>query len=226
MGQHHRCSRFARIDAIAKRNLGVLLYCEADVPKAIRLLREAYELEPANLMSATIVVACSDLWKSPGGAPASIHAAAAGSGFWLALLDLCRNYAPFGGILLKICDLIHSQDPSNRFVPLYRAVAQAQIADFPRATVTFEDALTGDPIDLLSIGQRAIETFLAAAVRHGRIGEAIEAIGKKGWKDAWRPIHEALRAAESGSPEYLKRVAVEIRDPASVILGRIAPNIR
>ena len=67
---------------------------------------------------------------------------------------------------------------------------------------------------------------LAAAVRHGRIGEAIEAIGKKGWKDAWRPIHEALRAAESGSPEYLKRVAVEIRDPASVILGRIAPNIR
>jgi hypothetical protein len=108
---------------------------------------------------------------------------------------------------------------------LYRAVALAQIGDFPRASVAFEDALAGDPIDLLSIGQRALETFLATAVRNGRVRDCLDAIDKKDWKDAWRPIYEALRAVEAGSAEYLKRVAVEIRDPALVILRRIAPQL-
>jgi hypothetical protein len=48
---------------------------------------------------------------------------------------------------------------------------------------------------------------------------------KKEWKDAWRPIYEALRAVEEGSGEYLKRVAVEIREPALVLLRRIAPEL-
>jgi len=51
-------------------------------------------------------------------------------------------------------------------------------------------------------------------------------IDKKDWKDAWRPIYEALRAVEAGSAEYLKRIAVEIRVPALVILRRIAPQVR
>ncbi len=51
-------------------------------------------------------------------------------------------------------------------------------------------------------------------------------LDKKEWKDAWRPIYEALRAAEAGPGEYLKRVAVEIREPAMTILRRIAPELR
>ena len=91
--------------------------------------------------------------------------------------------------------------------------------------MAFEDALTGDPIDLLSIGQRAIETILAAAVKSGRVRDCLDAIDKKDWKDAWRPIYEAVRAVEEGSAEYLKRVAVEIRGPALQILRRIAPKL-
>jgi hypothetical protein len=147
------------------------------------------------------------------------------NGFWEELLDLCRNYAPFGKILLGICELVQKQDQSNRFATLYRAVALAQLGDFPRASVALEDALTGDPIDLLSAGLRAFETFLEAAVKHGRARDCLDAIDKKDWKDAWRPIYEALRAAESGSAGYLQRVAVEIRDPALVILRRIAPEL-
>ncbi len=142
------------------------------------------------------------------------------------LLGLCRNYAPFGKILLGICDLVQERDNSNRFTKLYRAVALAQLGDFPRASVALEDALTGDPIELLEIGQRAVETFLAATVKSGRVRDCIEAIDKKDWKDAWRPIYEALRAVEAGSAEYLKRIAVEIRTPAFLILRSIAPHIR
>lgn len=56
--------------------------------------------------------------------------------------------------------------------------------------------------------------------------DCIELIDKKEWKDAWRPYYEALQAVVAGSAEYLKRVAVEIRTPALLILRRIAPELR
>ena len=91
--------------------------------------------------------------------------------------------------------------------------------------MALEDALTGDPIGLLSIGQRALETFFAAAAKAERVRDCLELLDKKDWKDAWRPIYEALRAVEEGSAQYLKRVAVEIRTPAETILRRIAPRL-
>jgi hypothetical protein len=91
--------------------------------------------------------------------------------------------------------------------------------------VALDDALVGDPIDLFSAGRKALEVFFAAAVRCGRVRDCIELLDKKGWKDAWRPIYEALKAVEAGSGEYLKRVAVEIREPAARILRRIAPQL-
>jgi len=41
------------------------------------------------------------------------------------------------------------------------------------------------------------------------VRDCLELIDKKEWKDAWRPIYEALRAVDAGSAEYLKRIAVE-----------------
>jgi len=111
-------------------------------------------------------------------------------------------------------------------VKLYRAVALGQLREFPRASVAFEDALTEDPIELLKNGQQAIETVLTAAVKSGRLRDFVEVLDRKDWKDAWRPIYEALRAAETGSAEYLKRIAVEVRTPALEILRRIAPDLR
>ena len=146
-------------------NLGVLLYCELAEPKeAAAYLGRAHQLDPGDPISAAILAASlRDSETAHEQLQISIDAAR-GADFWNELLDLCRNYAPFGKILLGICDLVQERDPSNRFAKLYRAVALAQLRDFPRASVALEDALTGDPIDLLSIGQRALETFLAAAV--------------------------------------------------------------
>jgi Flp pilus assembly protein TadD len=208
------------------RNFGVLLYCElADPKESAHYLRLAHQLDTGNHVSAAILaVSLRDLEVASEQLLISIEAAR-GPSFWNELLDLCQNYAPFGKILIGICDLVQECDFSNRFARLYKAVALAQLRDFPRASVALEDALTGDPIELLSIGQKALETFLAAAVESGRVRDCIELIDKKDWKDAWRPIYEALRAVEVGSAEYLKRIAVEIRAPALLILRRIAPQI-
>jgi tetratricopeptide (TPR) repeat protein len=208
------------------RNLGVLLYCELGEPEeAAHHLGRAHQLDPGNPVSEAIFAASlRDLEISHQQVRISDDATRE-AGFWHALLELCQNYAPFGKILLGICDLVQEGDNSNRFARLYRAVALAQLCDFPRASVALEDALTGDPIELLSIGQKALETFFAAAVRNERVRDCLELIDKKDWKDAWRPIYEALRAVEAGSAEYLKRIAVEIRNPALLILRRIAPDL-
>ena len=206
------------------RNLGVLLYCELAGPEeAAVYLGRAHQLEPGNPVSAAILATCLRGLEPAREQPRLPVDAARQAGFWNELLNLCANYAPFGKILLGICQCIQERDDSNRFAMLYRAVALAQLGDFPRALVALDDALTGDPIDLLSIGRQALETFLAAAVRAGRVRDCLELIDKKDWKDAWRPIYEALRAVEAGSAEYLKRIAVEIRTPALVIFRRIAP---
>ena len=212
------------------RNLGVLLYCELDAEQeAVQFIRQAHLLHSkdpvSEPVSAAILAACVRGSETEGEQLAIWMGASRGAGFWDELLVLCQNYPPFGKILLGICDLVQERDSSNGRVPLYRAVALAQLRDFPRASVALDDALTGDPIDQFSAGRRALEVFYAAAVRCGRVRDCIELLDKKGWKDAWRPIYEALKAVEAGSGEYLKRVAVEIREPAVRILRRIAPQL-
>ena len=208
------------------RNLGELLYCELSEPEeATGYLHRALQLDPGNPISAAILAATLRDSQTAHEQLRIFSEATRGADFWNKLLELCQNYAPFGKILLGICDLVQESDDPNRFTRLYRAVALAQLREFPRASVALEDALTGDPIDLLSIEQKALETFLAAAVKSGRVRDCLELIDKKDWKDAWRPIYEALRAVESGSAAYLKRIAVEIRAPALAILRRIAPQL-
>ena len=134
-------------------------------------------------------------------------------------------YAPLASILARLCALILEQTPANSFARLHRAVALAQMDDFPHASVALGEALLGDPIELLETGKEALEVFFAAAVRNKRVRDCIELLDKRDWKDAWRPIYEALKAVEAGSGEYLKRVAVEIREPAAIFLRRISPAL-
>jgi len=208
------------------RTLGVLLYCELASEEAIGYLRRAHELAPNDHVSAAIYKAALQESETERGQPVIPIDVLDEASFWGGLLGLCENYPPFGKLLLGICDLVQSRGCPSRFVGLFRAVALAQLGDFPRASVALEDALSGDPIEQLSLGMSALETFFAAAARNGRVHDCIELIDKKGWQDAWRPIYEALQAIEAGSTAHLKRIAVEIRDPAQVILGRIAPRIK
>lgn len=214
-----------RANPSAIRNLGVLLYCErGSLPEAIGLLKQASQADPKDPVTAAIHASIQTEDIDPEGSMV-VSEAAAEADFWGELLALNQKYAPFGKILLRICDLVEQQDSSNPFTRLWRAVALAQLGDFPRASVALEDALVGDPIELLSRGRSALEVFFAAAVREGRVKECVDVLEKKEWIDAWRPIYESLKSVEAGSAAYLKRVAVEIREPASVILRRIAPAL-
>ena len=210
----------------ATQNLGVLLYCElGDLHGGSDYLERAHQLATENPIAAAFAVATKCAVEKSEQSEFPIEAARK-SDFWNDVLELCRNYPPLGRLLLIICDLVQGLDASNRFVKLYRAVAFGQLGEFPRASVAFEDALVEDPIELLSIGQPAIETILAAAVRSGRVRDILDVLDKKEWRDAWRPIYEALKAVEAGSADYLKRIAFEIRTPAFDILRRIAPALR
>jgi cytochrome c-type biogenesis protein CcmH/NrfG len=207
------------------RNLGVLLCCgEEKKSEGIEYLQQAWRLATKDPVTAGVLTACVTRTVQGELLPILIEASD-GVDFWNELINPWGNYAPFGKILLEICNLILGHDKSNQQALLTRAVGLAQMGDFPRASVALEDALYGDPIDLLSSGRMAIEIFLAAAVRHGRVQDCIELLDKKEWKDAWRPIYEALRSVQEGSAEYLKRVAVEIREPTLTILRRIAPEL-
>jgi tetratricopeptide (TPR) repeat protein len=208
------------------RNLGVLLYCETlEEKEAVQYLGRASQLELSDPVSAAILSACVRGSKAEDNQPPIFIDGYHEAEFWDELLDLCHNYPPFGKILIGICDAVQKRDSSNALAYLHRAVALAQLGDFPRASVALEDALDGDPIEMLSAGRKALEVFFAAAVRSGRVRDCLELLDKKEWKDAWRPIYEALKSVEAGSGEYLKRVAVEIREPAMQILRRIAPEL-
>jgi tetratricopeptide (TPR) repeat protein len=217
-------------DTAVMRNLGVLLYCQLDrEDEGVEFIRQACQLDgddpvPESLARAILAACLHGSGRADNSVALPVEDLREASR-WDELGDLCKEYAPFGKILHSLCVLVEKEDVDNRYAPLWRASALAQLEDFPRAIVALQDALVGDPVDLLSWGRNAVEIILAAAVRHARVGDCLEVIEKLGWIDAWRPIYEALRAVESGSADHLKRVAVEIHEPAKSILLRIAPDL-
>jgi hypothetical protein len=64
-----------------------------------------------------------------------------------------------------------------------------------------------------------------AIVETGQIADAVAILERTGADQRWRPLYEALRAAGAGSPDYLNRVAPEVRTVAMEILREIAPRL-
>jgi hypothetical protein len=67
--------------------------------------------------------------------------------------------------------------------------------------------------------------LLRAIVKTGHVGEAIEIFERTGADERWRPAHEALKAVQAGTPDYLRRVAPEVREVAIEILREINPEL-
>ena len=53
----------------------------------------------------------------------------------------------------------------------------------------------------------------------------IEIFIATGADQRWRPLHEALRAVQAGSAQYLRRVAPEVRHLAQRLLKQIQPDL-
>ena len=67
--------------------------------------------------------------------------------------------------------------------------------------------------------------FCAAAVVAGKTNDVLEIFAATGANERWRPLYEALRAVQAGSPHYLRRVAPEVRHLAERLLKQIQPDL-
>jgi pentatricopeptide repeat protein len=67
--------------------------------------------------------------------------------------------------------------------------------------------------------------LLEAIVKTGHVAEAIQILERTRAHERWRPAYEALKAAQAGSADYLRRVAPEVRTVAERILREIKPEL-
>jgi len=61
------------------------------------------------------------------------------------------------------------------------------------------------------------EEFFHSVVKSGQVDAAVAVFESTGGIHRWRPLYEALRAVQAGSPDYLRNIAPEVRVPAGEI---------
>jgi DNA-binding transcriptional regulator GbsR (MarR family) len=81
-------------------------------------------------------------------------------------------------------------------------------------------------LDQLAAGETQSTGLFQAVVKTGHVSEALAILERAGADQRCRPLYEALRAVEAGSPDYLRRVAPEVRTVAMEMLREIAPDLR
>ena len=62
-------------------------------------------------------------------------------------------------------------------------------------------------------------------MKAGHVNDVIEILERTGANERWRPLYEALRAVREGTPDYLRKVAPEVRVAAMGILRGLAPDL-
>jgi len=65
---------------------------------------------------------------------------------------------------------------------------------------------------------------LATLIRAGQASPALQALETNGVRERWRPLYEAMKAAEAGTGRYLSKVAPEVRQAALDILQTLSPK--
>jgi len=78
----------------------------------------------------------------------------------------------------------------------------------------------------LTAGETFSTGLFQAIVKTGHVSEARAILERTGADQRCRPLYEALRAVEAGTPDYLRRVAPEVRTVAMAMLREIAPDLR
>ena len=110
-------------------------------------------------------------------------------------------------IVLTVIESIHQLRPDHRDTTFVLAQLLSQSDRWCEAAPILEK-LAKDEGDLSSSGP------FRAAVETGHTSDAIALLERTGADQRWRPLYEALRAVAAGSPDYLNRVAPEIRTVA------------
>ena len=107
--------------------LGIFAYCTLNhIQETITELDRARQLEPEYPLIAAIAIAAA---RASGAVQEEITVSQATfrQPILVSIHCLVQSISWFGKLLTGICDLAQEIDPGNRFAPLYRAIAHAQL---------------------------------------------------------------------------------------------------
>ena len=111
--------------------------------------------------------------------------------------------------------------PDDRDAKFLLADVLVRAGKWPEARTIFERLAS----DLDAEPGTYATSFCAAAVVAGKTHDVLEIFAATGAHERWRPLYEALRAVQAGSPHYLRRVAPEVRHLAERLLKQIQPDL-
>ena len=74
------------------------------------------------------------------------------------------------------------------------------------------------------IGYPDLWTF-SAIIKSGNLDNAVTVLERTEANERWRPLYVALKAIQSGSRQYLRRIAPEVREIATYFVTELAPEL-
>jgi tetratricopeptide (TPR) repeat protein len=101
------------------------------------------------------------------------------------------------------------------------AKIRMDLGDWAEAESLLRRAISEHSVDPYAQKPTRLHQLLRTAARTGNAGRAVALLDDLGVADRWRPLREALAAANAGTAKYLRRVNPEIRPPAEKILSLI-----
>lgn len=136
-------------------------------------------------------------------------------------LRVCDRLAESPGDLpavLKMAQRASELAPDNRRAQLLLAQVLTLAGQWPDASRLLERLAANESASFS-------DGFFRAAVKTGHVDEVIAILERTGASETWRPLYEALRAVRERTPDYLRKVAPEVRAAALEILRVLDPDL-
>ena len=141
------------------------------------------------------------------------------SGDLESLLRICERLSQSDlTVALSLVQKAHEAVPDNRGTQFLLARLLTLSGKWHEASPLLEQLASAE-------GETFSTELFQAVGDTAHTADAIAILERTGAHERWRPLYEALRAAGAGSPDYLNRVAPEVRTVAMKILRQIAPRL-
>ncbi len=194
---YRRAIELAPDDHQSWNNLGALLFNKlGHYDDAEKVYRRAIELDPT--------CAFPYPWYNLG----------------ILLVDKLGRAPEAEGILRKALEL-RLDDQYTRLLLAYVMIKQN---DIQAAEVLLKELIAGWTHETPVLYWQGLIGVFREMISADYVIPAVELLTETGVGEHWLPFKEALNTIQAGSPDYLKRVAPEVRVPAKKLLEYIAPE--
>jgi DNA-binding transcriptional ArsR family regulator len=120
-------------------------------------------------------------------------------------------------LVVKLAEMAFDRAPNDPELQSNLAMALIAADKWDKSKPILETLASGESA---SVSPALLQIILLT----GHVGDAIEIFERTGAHERWRPAYEALKAVQAGTPDYLRRVAPEVREVAMEILREIDPG--